>query len=44
MFTCDVTKDHFFAHKILLAVNYCLFAHSGVSHMFNGKNDNFVLE
>ena len=33
MFTCDVTKDRFFAHKILLAVNYCLFAHSGVSFL-----------
>ena len=40
---CDVTKTSPYAHN-LLPVNYCLFANGDVSIMFNGKDDNVVLE
>ena len=32
------------SHAISLTVNYRLFAHGDVSYIFNGENDNVVLE
>ena len=38
------SQKHPLSHTISLTVNYYLFTHSDISHRFNGKNDNVLLE